>query len=148
MPDQKFELTHFLPYLLNQAAEVSSLAFQRTYKDRYDMLRTEWRVLFHLGLYGQMTASEIGQRANMHKTKISRAVQKLTDRRFVTRLRGDQDRRTELLSLTAAGRAAYDDLFDVAEAYDARLTADLTTAERETLKGLLVKLAAGQGGEI
>ena len=95
-----------------------------------------------------MTASEIGQRANMHKTKISRAVQKLTDRRFVTRLRGDQDRRTELLSLTAAGRAAYDDLFEVAKAYDARLTADLTTAERETLKGLLVKLAAGQGGDI
>jgi len=36
----------------------------------------------------------------------------------------------------------------VAKAYDARLTADLTTAERETLKGLLVKLAAGQGGAI
>ena len=43
MPDQNFELTHFLPYLLNQAAEASSLAFQRTYKDRYGMLRTEWR---------------------------------------------------------------------------------------------------------
>ena len=91
MPDRNFELTHFLPYLLNQAAEASSLAFQRTYKDRYGMLRTEWRVLFHLGLYGEMTASDIGQRANMHKTKISRAVQKLTERRFVTRLRGDQD---------------------------------------------------------
>ena len=44
MPDQNSELTHFLPYLLNQAAEASSLAFQRTYKDRYGMLRTEWRV--------------------------------------------------------------------------------------------------------
>jgi DNA-binding MarR family transcriptional regulator len=52
------------------------------------------------------------------------------------------------LSQTAAGQAAYDDLFEVAKAYDARLTADLTTAERETLKGLLVKLAAGQGGDI
>ena len=149
MADQDtFDLQRFLPYLLNQAAEASSLDFQSVYKSRYGMLRNEWRVLFHLGLYGQMTASEIGQRANMHKTKISRAVQKLTDRRFVTRLRGDQDRRTELLSLTAAGRAAYDDLFEVAKAYDARLTADLTTAERETLKGLLVKLAAGQGGAI
>lgn len=145
MPDQNFELTHFLPYLLNQAAEASSLAFQRTYKDRYGMLRTEWRVLFHLGLYGEMTASDIGQRANMHKTKISRAVQKLTERRFVTRLRGDQDRRTEMLSLTTQGRAAYEHLYEVAKAYDARLTADLTAAERATLKRLLVKLAAGQG---
>ena len=42
-----FDLQLFLPYLLNQAAEESSLSFQRVYKDRYGMLRTEWRVLFH-----------------------------------------------------------------------------------------------------
>ena len=36
-----FELQNFLPYLLNQAAEESSLAFQSIYKDRYGMLRTE-----------------------------------------------------------------------------------------------------------
>ena len=45
-----FDLQLFLPYLLNQAAEESSLSFQRVYKDRYGMLRTEWRVLFHLGI--------------------------------------------------------------------------------------------------
>jgi DNA-binding MarR family transcriptional regulator len=84
MSDDNFELEEFLPYLLNQAAEVSSLAFQQVYKDRYGMLRTEWRVLFHLGLYGKMTASDIGARAKMHKTKISRAVQRLADRRFLT----------------------------------------------------------------
>ncbi|HAC50641.1 MAG TPA: MarR family transcriptional regulator, partial [Sulfitobacter sp.] len=79
--DDDFQLQYFLPYLLNQAAEASSLEFQQIYKSRYGMLRTEWRVLFHLGLYGQLTASEIGQRARMHKTKISRAVHRLTERR-------------------------------------------------------------------
>ena len=78
-----FDLRFFLPYLLNQAAEESSLAFQQVYKGRYGMLRTEWRVLFHLGIYGEMTAKEIGERARMHKTKISRAVQRLADRRFL-----------------------------------------------------------------
>jgi hypothetical protein len=47
-PDD-FDLQLFLPYLLNQAAEDSSLSFQRVYKDRYGMLRTEWRVLFIWG---------------------------------------------------------------------------------------------------
>ena len=46
----EFNLHDFLPYLLNQAAEESSLAFQQIYKGRYGMLRTEWRVLFHLGI--------------------------------------------------------------------------------------------------
>ena len=64
-----FDLQLFLPYLLNQAAEESSLSFQRVYKDRYGMLRTEWRVLFHLGIFGQMTARDIGLRARLHKTK-------------------------------------------------------------------------------
>ena len=58
-----FDLQNFLPYLLNQAAEESSLAFQNIYKDRYGMLRTEWRVLFHLGIYGRLTAKEICERS-------------------------------------------------------------------------------------
>ena len=33
-----FDLQDFLPYLLNQAAEASSLEFQQLYKDRYGML--------------------------------------------------------------------------------------------------------------
>ena len=82
-----FDLQEFLPYLLNQAAEASSLEFQQLYKDRYGMLRAEWRVLFHLGLYGSMTAGEIGRRARVHKTKISRAVHRLAERRFLTRNR-------------------------------------------------------------
>ena len=55
----KSELSHFLPYLLNQAAEVVSQDFQPNYKNRYGMLRTEWRVLFHLGRLGEMTATQI-----------------------------------------------------------------------------------------
>ena len=141
MSDDNFDLAQFLPYLLNQAAEASSLEFQQIYKDRYGMLRTEWRVLFHLGLYGRMTASEIGVRANMHKTKISRAVQKLTERRFVTRARDDADRRVEHLALTAQGQAAYDDLHQVARRYDSDLTADLGPVERAALKKMLLKLS-------
>ncbi len=141
MSDDDFDLNMFLPYLLNQAAEASSLAFQQIYKDRYGMLRTEWRVLFHLGLYGQLTASDIGARANMHKTKISRAVQKLTERRFVARARDAGDRRLEHLTLTAKGRAAYAELHAVAQRYDIALTADMRPAERDMLRRALVKLA-------
>ncbi len=136
-----FDLQLFLPYLLNQAAEEASLSFQQVYKSRYGMLRTEWRVLFHLGIYGEMTAKEIGDRAKMHKTKISRAVQKLAERRFLTRVRDDADRRSEKLSLTSAGRAAYEDLRAVAATHDTALTRHLSSADVRRLRDMLIKLA-------
>lgn len=143
MPQQNFDLTQFLPYLLNQAAEASSLSFQREYKARYGMLRTDWRVLFHLGLYGQMTAKQIGQKARVHKTKISRAVQHLQDLRLLDRTRDTTDRRVEHLYLTAKGQAAYHDLSAVAARYDAALTKDLSETEVALLRSILRKLARG-----
>lgn len=143
MDDQKpdFDLKLFLPYLLNQAAEAASLDFARVYKDRYGLLRTDWRVLFHLGIYGSMTAQEIGLSASIHKTKISRAVQRLEDRRYLKRQRDRSDGRREHLSLTPPGRRVYDDLHAVAQAYDARLSDGLTGAELELLRSALLKLA-------
>ena len=142
MPDRdQFDLQDFLPYLLNQAAEESSLAFQQEYKGRYGMLRTEWRVLFHLGIYGRMTAREIGQRSKMHKTKISRAVAKLAERRYLTRTRDEADRRLEYLQLTGAGTRAYADLREVALGYNAGLLAQFSKAEAQVLIRLLRQLA-------
>ncbi len=136
-----FILQDFLPFLLNRAAEECSLQFQTQYRDRYGMLRMEWRVLFHLGIYGSMTAKEIGARAKIHKTKISRAVAKLSDRRFVARNRDQTDRRAEHLSLTSAGEAAYRDLRSVAKTYDEKLTAQFSDEEAEILRRLLRKLS-------
>lgn len=136
-----FDLRNFLPFLLNQAAEESSLDFQKVYKNRYGMLRTEWRVLFHLGNYGEMTAKQIGDRAKMHKTKISRAVHKLEQRRYLRRSRDENDRRMERLTLTPAGLTVYRELRDIARDYDARLAGMFTTGEAALLRMMLRRLA-------
>ncbi|MGR3714282.1 MAG: MarR family winged helix-turn-helix transcriptional regulator [Shimia sp.] len=135
-----FDLLGFLPYLLNQAAEESSLTFQRVYKDRYGLLRTEWRVLFHLGMFGEMTATEIGTKAKIHKTKISRAVYRLGQRRYVKRVPSDTDRRVEWLTLTASGDAVYRDLRDYAQKYEAKLLDGFTEEETVQLKRVLTRL--------
>ncbi len=136
-----FDLREFLPFLLNQAAEESSLEFQRVYKNRYGMLRTEWRVLFHLGNYGEMTAKEIGQRAKIHKTKISRAVHRLEQRRYLSRERDENDRRSEKLALTNGGRAVYRELRGIAQEYDTKLAAHFTKGEAALLRMMLRRLA-------
>lgn len=136
-----FDLQLFLPYLLNQAAEASSLAFTRIYKDRFGMLRTEWRVLFHLGIYGSLSAKEISERARTHKTKISRAVASLEARRYLKRSKLESDRRVEKLELTAQGRKVYEELRAEAQRYDAGLSAQMSDTERTILNKLLVRLS-------
>ena len=82
------------------------------------MLRTEWRVLFHLGRSGDQTAKQICQRAMLHKTKVSRAVKALEAKRLLTRETVEGDRRSEILSLTKQGQAALKDLTGIGAEYD------------------------------
>ncbi len=139
--DDTFDLQDFLPYLLNQAAETSGLAFQKHYKGRYGMLRTEWRVLFHLGRYGDLTAKEIGAKARVHKTKISRAIAALEKKRFLTRAEMAQDRRHEQLRLTPAGRAAFTELCADAQRFDDQMTEKLNAGDVAVLKDCLRRIA-------
>lgn len=136
-----FDLRGFLPYLLNMAAEESSASFQEYYKGKYGMLRTEWRVLFHLGRYGAMTAKEICDRARMHKTKVSRAVAALQAKRFLTRSPREDDRRHETLALTTPGKRAYADLAAQGQQFDRALMADFSEEEARFLRLALERIA-------
>ncbi len=138
--DSTFSLPQFLPYLLNQAAEAASADFESYYRDRYGMLRTEWRVLFHLGLYGDMTAKRICDMGNLHKTKVSRAVAALEAKRYLSRTAVEADRRNALLSLTASGKTVFRALETAAKDYEARLAASLTDVEADQLRKSLLKL--------
>ena len=140
-PEEPLDLRDFLPYLLAQAAEQTSVGFQRYYKSRYGMLRTEWRVLFHLGRYGDMTAKDICERARLHKTKVSRAVTALQAKRFLTREQQERDRRHETLGLTRAGRAAYSDLSAEAQRFDKHVMAEFSDQDAEVLRRCLIKIA-------
>lgn len=140
-PTDPFLLENFMPYLLNRAAEAASLEFQKRYRDKYGMLRTEWRVLFHLGRYGEMTAKEICTRANIHKTKVSRAVAALERRRFLDRTPQQADRRHETLSLTRAGQAAFEDLERDAQRFNEALLAPFSQEDQATVRHFLLHVA-------
>jgi len=137
---KEFEVGEFLPYLLNLAAEQTSVEFQAYYKRRYGMLRNEWRVLFHLGRYGAMTATEVGRRSRLHKTKISRAVVALEAKRLLTRAVLPSDRRQEQLSLTRKGLQTYHHLAASAADYESKLTGHLSKREVEVFKTVLRRL--------
>ncbi|MEM8869912.1 MAG: MarR family winged helix-turn-helix transcriptional regulator [Pseudomonadota bacterium] len=136
-----FDLRGFMPYLLNQAADATSREFEPSYKVRYGMLRTEWRVLFHLGHYGRMTAKEICDRARIHKTKVSRAVSALEHKRLLRRKEQPEDRRHETLSLTTSGQSVFATLVEDAQRFDAALMTEFTEQEANQMRAFLIRIA-------
>jgi DNA-binding MarR family transcriptional regulator len=124
------KLEQFLPYRLNVVASLVSQALSRIYADRYGIGVPEWRVLVTLGQYGMMTGKAIGSHSHMHKTKVSRAVALLEDRKLVMRRANRADLREAFLALTPAGRAMYDDLAPIALDFANRLADAVDSADR------------------
>jgi DNA-binding MarR family transcriptional regulator len=125
------KLEQFLPYQLNVVASLVSQALSRVYARRYRIGVPEWRVLVTLGQYGVMTGKAIGAHTHMHKTKVSRAVALLEKRRLLVRRSNRADMRESFLSLTAGGRAMYEELAPHALEFAERLTEILTPADRD-----------------
>jgi DNA-binding MarR family transcriptional regulator len=144
-PPPQFDLEAFLPYLLNQAAEAASQSFQAIYRSNYGMTRTQWRVLANLGKFGAMTARDICAISHIEKTKVSRAVAQLEAEGLLARSPSMQDRRAEVLSLTAAGRGVFGDLGARALAFDSALRQALGPEAAGQLDRVLRHLIA-QGG--
>ncbi len=137
---QLIELEHFLPYRLNVATETASRSLSQLYETRHGISIAEWRVIATLGQHDRMTAKDIGKHSRMHKTKVSRAVARLTDRGCLKKSSNSQDKREVFLELTAAGRGIYEDLVPRALAFQASLSDRLTRSERDALEAILRKL--------
>jgi len=136
------KLEDFLPYQLNVVASLTSQALSRVYARRYRIGVPEWRVLVTLGQYGVMTGKAVGAHSHMHKTKVSRAVALLEKRRLLVRRANREDMREAFLSLTAAGRAMYEELAPHALDFARRLTEILTPQDREAFNRAVQQLTA------
>lgn len=117
----KLALETFLPYRLNRLSAAVSQAFRAVYGPHHDLTVPEWRVLATLGQFEAMSAKEIGAHSAMHKTKVSRAVRALEERRWLTRRESPDDRREEILRLTPLGRKTYGEIVPRALAFEARI---------------------------
>jgi DNA-binding MarR family transcriptional regulator len=141
---ERLDLDHFLPYRLSVLSNKVSDAIARHYSDRFGLTIPEWRVMAVLGQPPNsapgLSAREVAARTAMDKVQVSRAVANLVSLRRVQRDGDEADGRVTRLSLTAKGRAIYDEIVPLALHLEAVLLAALSPAERDTLDRLMDKL--------
>ena len=126
-------LKGFLPYRLNFLAERLSEQVMPIYRRKHAMTRPEWRVLANLGEVREATASDLCLRVPLHKTKVSRALQALEARGWVSRRTDPGDRRIAHASLTRRGRRAYEALVPELAAAADRVLGRLSDDDRRTV---------------
>jgi DNA-binding MarR family transcriptional regulator len=134
------KLEDFLPHRLNVLSSLVSIALSRVYGRRYGIGIPEWRVLVTLGEYGVMTGKAIGGRTHMHKTKVSRAVAQLEQRKLLARRVNRADLREAFLSLTQAGRAIYEEAAPIALEFTERLSGAVAPADRAAFDRAVARL--------
>lgn len=139
--EARLELERFLPYRLSILSNRISGAIARQYSDRFDLSVPEWRVMAVLGGAPGLTAREVAERTEMDKVQVSRAVQSLVKSRRVQRDAHPHDGRSAHLSLTAKGRAIYDEITPLALHLEELLLSALSAQERAALDRLMAKLA-------
>jgi DNA-binding MarR family transcriptional regulator len=101
------KLGSFLPYVLNNLAERVSAGLSGIYADEYQLSIPEWRVIANLAEHHVLNARQIVEFTTMEKSKVSRAVNSLSERGLVSQQRATADSRAKDLALTASGKALY-----------------------------------------
>jgi DNA-binding MarR family transcriptional regulator len=137
---QQLNLDTFLPYRLSVLSNRVSDAIARQYSQRFDLSIPEWRVIAVLGQTPNLSARDVARRTAMDKVQVSRAVTSLVASRRVARSEDDDDARVSRLSLTARGRAIYDEVAPLALRLESLLLSSLSAQERNTFENLMHKL--------
>lgn len=141
-PQGPIDLERLVTFRLSRLADTLTQAAGLVYGQRFGITLTEWRTLAILSRHQPTTAAEIGRRSRLDKGWISRSLAALEKRGLVVRDRNPDDSRSQLLTLTAAGRELVRAVAPLSEARAEALLAGLTPAERATFLECLGRIEA------
>jgi DNA-binding MarR family transcriptional regulator len=117
----RFSLSNFLPYRLAVVSERVSRRLSVDYGRSHNLSVAEWRVLVHLHRHGTVSVREIQDYANLEKSRVSRAVQRLVTAGLVRKTQSKVDARLVEIALTQNGMDALSEILPVASDVESRL---------------------------
>lgn len=130
----------WLSFRLNFVAFRFNDPVYRWIETRYGLVRPEFVALYAVGLKGGVAAKNIVASAGLPKNTLSRAIQKLLERRLLKRESDPDDLRSYVLALTPAGRAIFDETMPRMVQQQAAMLGALSEAEQKQLCELLDKM--------
>ncbi|ARN75247.1 MarR family winged helix-turn-helix transcriptional regulator [Oceanicoccus sagamiensis] len=142
---QILTLERYLPYRLSILSNKVSGIIAQTYKGKFALSITEWRIMAVLGEYPEASADEVSARTQIEKSILSRAISKLLSRKLITRSFDKDDKRRSILMLTKTGLSVYDEMVPISYKYEQDLLTCFNKQEREVFSQLIDRLYSHAG---
>lgn len=140
MPARKLQLDAFLPFRLSVASNLVSDVIADSYKALFGLKIPEWRALALIGETDGITQLEVATRSRLDKVTVSRATIALSARGLVARKQHPSDGRSQLLTLTPAGRDLYSKIAPEALALEQQIFAGIAAKEMQSFIKTLDKI--------
>jgi DNA-binding MarR family transcriptional regulator len=137
---KKLQLDTFLPFRLSVASNLVSDVIAHSYKALFGLKIPEWRALALIGETNGITQLEVAARSRLDKVTVSRATIALSTRGLIARKQHPSDGRSQLLSLTKAGRDLYNKIVPEALALEHQLFKSLSEKEIMNFSKTLAKI--------
>ncbi len=134
-------LERYLPYRLSLLSNKVSETVAKTYKDKFAISITEWRIMAVLGEYPGISADEVSLKTHIEKSLISRAISKLLKRKLLCRNISEDDKRRSELVLSNTGYEVYEEIVPLSLEYERKFLATLSQQEQEVLSSLIDRLS-------
>ena len=109
-------------------------------EEHHGLSRTDFEVIFSLGLLDGAYAREISGSSGFPKNTLSRASHKLTRLRLISSTPDADDGRRFILSLTPAGRALFDESLPRFVSFEHMMLGALDHDEQQQLSTLMAKM--------
>ena len=142
MSARALDLDRYIPaYFTFLAGKISNSA-SATYRPRFGVGITDWRIMAMLASEPWISAGRICSATGLDKAAVSRSVRALQDTGLIDIQPDPADQRRQSVALTRKGVALHDRIVKLALEREQRLLQGFSTAERKRLLDFLVRLQA------
>ena len=140
----RYDLDNAIGYAVGHAAARIKIALRRAFATAgHDLTPDQWVALRWLLDNDGITQAALGERTVKDKTTVTRILDRLEDKHLLVRRRDPDDRRSQRLYLTDAGRELAQALVPIVQSFASTVYADVTDADKTALRDILARIEAG-----
>ncbi len=134
------DLERYVPAFLTWIANKLSRGASQQYLAAFDVGIEVWRCLVLLAIEDAISAQQVARVIGMDKASVSRCFKSMQANGLITLKLDAADGRIRIATLTSKGRALHDKILGIALERERAFLSVLSSAEQETLIGLLKRL--------
>lgn len=137
-------LDHHLGYWLRFVSNHVSHAFMQKLEAK-GVTVAEWAVMRQLLELGPVSPSVLAEQMGMTRGAVSKLIERLCEKEFVTRSINDLDRRYQTVQLTKSGGGLVPRLAQIADQNDSEFFGHLSQQDQKLVTGLLKEIVDRNG---